>query len=230
MNASDVMTVRVVTIAPDATVQQAAKLMLEREVSALPVVDKAGKLVGIISEGDLVRRAETGTERKASWWLTFISSADQLAYEFVKSHGTKVADVMTRDVITARPDTPLNEIAGLLEDNRIKRVPVIEEGLLIGVVSRANLLQALASAKPRLDPALQPTDSELRDTIIDRLEAQTWSHPALLNPIVTDRVVDLWGMVLSPTERNAVRVLVEETPGVRGVNDHLAVRQVASGM
>jgi CBS domain-containing protein len=229
MNANDVMTVRVVTIAPDATVQEAAKLMLERGVSALPVVDKSGKLVGIISEGDLMRRAETGTERKASWWLDFISGTDRLAYDFVKAHSTKVADVMTSGVVVAKPDTPLNEVAKLLEDNRIKRVPVVEEGMLIGVVSRANLLQALASARPRSAPAEQ-TDSELRDVIIDRLAAQRWSHPALVNPIVTDRVVDLWGMVLSPTEQKAVRVLVEETPGVRGVNDHLAVRQIASGL
>lgn len=229
MNASDVMTVRVVTIAPDATVQQAAKLMLEREVSALPVVDSSNRLIGIISEGDLVRRAETGTERQASWWLSFISGADQLAHNFVKAHGTKVSDVMTKEVIVAKPDTPLSEVAGLLEDHRIKRVPVVEEDLVIGVVSRANLLQALASAKPRAGAA-PASDSELRDTIIDKLTAQPWSHPSMLNPIVTGGVVDLWGMVLSPTERKAVRVLVEETPGVRGVNDHLAVRQIPSGI
>ncbi|MGE3987374.1 CBS domain-containing protein [Pseudorhodoplanes sp.] len=229
MNASDIMTVRVVTIAPDATVQQAAKLMLEREVSALPVVDGSNRLIGIISEGDLVRRAETGTERKPSWWLSFVSGADQLAHDFVKAHGTKVSDVMTTDVVVARPDSPLREVAGLLESHRIKRVPVVEEGLVIGVVSRANLLQALASARPRA-AAPQPSDSDLRDTIVDRLSAQPWSHPSIVNPIVTDGMVDLWGMVLSPTERNAVRVLVEETPGVRGVNDHLAVRRIPSGV
>jgi CBS domain-containing protein len=229
MNASDVMTVRVVTIEPDATVQTAAKLMLERGVSALPVVDKSSRLVGIISEGDLVRRAETGTERKASWWLTFVSGTDQLAHDFVKAHGTKVSDVMSREVVVVHPDTPLREVARLLEANRIKRVPVLEGDLLIGVVSRANLLQALASAKPQAG-GNQPSDSDLRDLIIDRLSAQSWSHPALVNPIVTDGVVDLWGMALSPTERNAVRVLVEETPGVRGVNDHLSVRQIPSGV
>lgn len=229
MNASDVMTVRVVTIEPDETVQAAAKLMLERGISALPVVDKSGRLIGIISEGDLVRRTETGTERKSSWWLNFVSGADQLAYDFVKAHGTKVSDVMTREVVAAKPDTPLRDVARLLESNRIKRVPVVEEDLVIGVVSRANLLQALASAKPR-QGATQPSDADLRDTIIDRLSAQPWSHPSLLNPIVTDGVVDLWGMVLTPTEHDAVRVLVEETPGVRGVNSHLAVRQIPSGI
>jgi CBS domain-containing protein len=229
MNASDVMTVRVVTIEPDATVQSAAKLMIERGVSALPVVDKSGNLVGIISEGDLLRRAETGTERKSSWWLTFVSGTDQLAHDFVKSHGTKVSDVMSKEVVVAKPDTPLREVARLLEANRIKRVPVVEGNLVIGVVSRANLLQALASAKPRTGPT-PPSDADLRDIIIDRLSAQSWSHPALVNPIVTDGTVDLWGMVLSPSERNAVRVLVEETPGVRGVNDHLSVRQISSGI
>jgi CBS domain-containing protein len=229
MNASDVMTVRVVTIEPDATVQAAAKLMLERGISALPVVNKAGALVGVISEGDMIRRVEAGTERKSSWWLTFVSGSDQLAYDFVKAHGTKVSDVMTKDVVVAKPDTPLAEVARLLEDNRIKRVPVVEGDLVVGVVSRANLLQALASAKPRGGP-VQPTDSQLRDTITERLSAQPWSHPAMVNPIVTDGVVDLWGMVLSQSERDAVRVLVEETPGVRGVNVHLAVRQISSGV
>ncbi len=229
MNASDVMTVRVVTIEPDATVQAAAKLMIERGVSALPVVDKSGRLVGIISEGDLIRRAETGTERKSSWWLTFVSGTEQLAYDFVKAHGTKVSDVMSKEVVVAKPDTPLRDIARLLEDNRIKRVPVVEGDLVVGIVSRANLLQALASAKPRAAET-KPSDSELRDTITERLTAQPWSHPALVNPIVTDGMVELWGMVLTPSERDAVRVLVEETPGVRGVNDHLAVRQIPSGI
>jgi hypothetical protein len=129
----------------------------------------------------------------------------------------------------AKPDTPLGEVARLLEDNRIKRVPVVEGDLVIGIVSRANLLQALASAKPS-EGAVRPTDSQLRDIITERLSAQPWSHPALVNPIVTDGVVDLWGMVLSPSERDAVRVLVEETPGVRSVNNHLAVRQIVSGV
>ncbi len=230
MNASDVMTVRVITIEPDATVQAAAKLMLERGISALPVVDKAGKLIGIISEGDLLRRTETGTERESSWWLNFLSGSDQLASDFVKAHGIKVSDVMTKEVVVAKPDTPLREIARLLESNRIKRVPVVEGDRVVGVVSRANLLQALASAKPRPSGGTQPSDAELRDAIIDRLSAQPWSHPSLLNPIVTDGVVDLWGLVLTPSEQNAVRVLVEETPGVRGVNSHLAIRQIPSGI
>jgi CBS domain-containing protein len=229
MNASDVMTVRVVTIEPDATVRAAAKLMLERGVSALPVVDKNGRLVGVISEGDLIRRTETGTQRESSWWLTFLSGADQLAYDFVKAHGTKVSDVMSKEVVVAKPDTPLRDVARLLESHRIKRVPVVEGDLVIGIVSRANLLQALASVKPAA-AAVKLSDAELRDIIIDRLAAQPWSHPSLLNPIVTDGVVDLWGMVLTPTEQNAVRVLVEETPGVRGVNSHLAVRQIPSGI
>ena len=229
MNASDVMTVRVITIEPDATVQAAAKLMLEHGVSALPVIDKADRLIGIISEGDLMRRAETGTERESSWWLNVVSGTDQLAYDFVKAHGTKVSDVMTKEVVVAKPDTPLRDVARLLENNRIKRVPVVEDDAVVGVVSRANLLQALASTKPRPGGA-QPSDSELRDTIINRLSAQAWSHPSLLNPIVTDGVVDLWGMVLTPSEQNAVRVLVEEIPGVRGVNSHLSVRQILSGI
>jgi CBS domain-containing protein len=226
MNASDVMTAGVITIEPDADVKTAAKTMLEKGISALPVVDKNGKLVGIISEGDLIRRTEAGTEAKASWWLRLLSDNETLASKFVKAHGMRVADVMSGDVVTATPDTSLAEIAGLLEKNRIKRVPIMKDGKPVGVVSRANLLQALASAKPAFEGAAKVSDNALRDGIMKRLWDQPWAHPGMINVIVTGGVVDLWGTVSSETERKALNILVSETPGVTGVNDHLSKQQL----
>jgi CBS domain-containing protein len=220
------MTAGVITIEPDADVKTAARTMLEKGISALPVIDKNGKLVGIISEGDLIRRTEAGTEAKASWWLRLLSDNETLASKFVKAHGMRVADVMSNEVITATPDTPLAEIARLLEKNRIKRVPIMKDGKPVGVVSRANLLQALASAKPALSDAVKVSDNTLRDNILNRLWDQPWAHPGMINVIVTDGVVDLWGTVTSDTERKALNILVSETPGVVAINDHLSAQQL----
>ena len=156
MKAADLMTTAVVTVAEDATAQEAAALMVRHRVSALPVLDASGKLVGIVSEGDLMRRAELGTERERSWWLEFLTSDKTLATDYLKAHGRKVSEVMTRKLITVPPDTPINEIALLLENHAIKRVPVLDQGKLVGIVARANLLQALAGLKleaPAPEPA-----------------------------------------------------------------------------
>ena len=160
MQARNVMVTPVVTVKPTATVQEVATQFLERNISGAPVVDDKGKLVGMVSEGDLLHRVEAGTERRRSWWLRALTEADTLAAEYVKSHGRKVADVMTRTVITAAPETPLHEIATLLEKNAIKRLPILENGQLVGIVSRANLLQAVASARQVLEAT--PSDKAIR--------------------------------------------------------------------
>src|SRR6516164_9799709 len=143
MKARDVMVSPVITVKPSSGVKEVAKIFLERRISAVPVVDDQGKLVGIVSEGDLLHRAETGTERRRSWWLRALTADAALATEYVKAHSRKITDVMTRDVITALPDVPLYEIATLLEKHSIKRVPIVKDGQLLGVVSRANLIQGL---------------------------------------------------------------------------------------
>src|SRR5689334_874550 len=148
MNAAHMMTAPVVTIGPEATVRDAVWMMLTHRISAIPVLDRHGRLAGIISEGDLLRRAETGTERRRSWWGMFGLGSAELAAEFVKSHGRKVADVMTRDVVTARENTPAHQIAQLMETHGIKRVPIVEDGQLLGIVSRADFLTALAGVQP----------------------------------------------------------------------------------
>jgi CBS domain-containing protein len=187
MRARDVMVSPVITVRPSSSVKEVATTLLERRVSAVPVVDDQGKLVGIISEGDLMHRAEAGTERQRSWWLLGWTGDETLAAEYVKAHARKVADVMTRNVITATPETPLHEIAALLERNSIKRVPIVKDGQLVGIVSRANLIQAVASTRKELEITL--SDTTIRDKLLAHLTSQEWAHTSLLNVTVSGGVV-----------------------------------------
>ena len=228
MNAADVMVTNVITVGLDACLQDVAHLLLTNRISAVPVVDNDGKVVGIVSEGDLMRRAEAGTGRRRSWWLSLLTGKEGLAAQYVKEHSRKVADVMTRDVITATPDTPLQDIANILEKNSIKRVPIIKDGKMVGLVSRANLLQALASLRKQIEGGT-PNDTKIRETVVQRLNAEPWLRSSLINVIVQDGTIELWGIVDSPTEKKAVRVAAEETPGVRAVNDNLIIRPAGSG-
>jgi CBS domain-containing protein len=214
----------VITVKSSSLVPDAAKLLLENRISALPVVDDKGNLIGIVSEGDLMHRHEAGTERRRSWWLRTLTSDDQLAVEYAHVHARKVADVMTKKVITASPDTPLHEIAGLLEKHSIKRVPIVDNGKLVGIVSRANLIQAVASARNKLETP--QSDTAIRDRLIAHLGAQSWAHTSLLNVTVNDGVVDLWGITRSEAERTAIRIAAESTPGVTSVNDNLVTQRV----
>ena len=223
MQAADVMTTNVVTAAPDATVQDAAALMLSHRVSALPVVDGKGKLVGIVSEGDLMRRSELGTERDRSWWLELVTSNKTLAADYIKAHGRKVSELMTRKVITAKPDTPINEIALLLERHAIKRVPILDRGKLVGIVSRANLVQGLAGLKFKPPADRAGKDALIREEVLARLLQAPW-RPWLLNVTIHDGVADLWGISNSAAEKSAAGVAVENTPGVAAVNNHIIVR------
>ncbi len=228
MKARDVMVSPIITVKPYSSVKEVAKTFLERKISAVPVVDDLGKLVGIVSEGDLMHRSEAGTERQRPWWLLALIGNEMLAAEYVKAHARKVADVMMRNVVTATPDTPLHEIAALLERNSIKRVPIVKDDQLVGIVTRANLIQAVASTRKELDIPL--SDTTIRNKLLAHLKAQSWAHTALLNVTVTDGVVDLWGMTNSETEKKAIRVAAESTPGVRAVNDNLVMRPIVSGL
>jgi CBS domain-containing protein len=222
MQARDLMVSPVVTVQPSASVKEVAKLLLEQGISAVPVVDDQGKLVGVVSEGDLLHRPEIGSERRRSWWLLGLTDEETLAAEYVKAHARKVADVMTRKVITAAPDASLHELATLMEANAIKRVPIVDDGRLVGIVSRANLVRALASAQPALE--IELSDANIQGQLLAHLQNQAWARPWLLNIMVKNGVVDLWGVVRSDAERRAVRIAAESMDSVRAVNDNLVIR------
>jgi CBS domain-containing protein len=219
MRARDVMVFPVLTVSPHATVKDVAGFFIKHGISGAPVVGEDGSLLGIISEGDLIYRAEIGTERSHPYWFLQHAGTEILAAEYAKARALTVADVMTRDVITATPDTELNEIAALLESNRIKRIPIVDVGQMVGIVSRANLIQAVASAPPSAEPT--QSDAAVRAKLLKHLNEQHWAHTSNLNIIVHDGVAELWGTVCSDAERRAVRVAAETTPGIRAVKEHL---------
>ena len=222
MRAKDVMTSPVVTAGPQTTVPEIAKLLIERRISALPVVDQGERVIGIVSEGDLMRRVENTDERHRSWWLRLFSDPVTDAADFVKTHGRRAADVMTREVVTVGEDTPLHEIAALLEERRIKRVPVVRDGRVVGIVSRANLLHGLA-ARPADTPVPSADDEVIRSRILTTLREEVGGMTHFVNVVVNDGVVDLWGATDSSEVAQAVRVAAENTPGAREVRHHVTV-------
>lgn len=223
MQAADIMTTNLVTVAEDATAGDAAQLMIQHRISALPVVDSSGRLTGIVSEGDLMRRADLGTELARSWWLELLTSNRRLAAEYVKSHAHKVRDLMTREIITASPGTPISEVARLLEQHGIKRVPITDGDNLVGIVSRANIIQGIASLKLEASPTPSPKDSVIREAILEAVKQAPW-QPWLWNVTVSKGVADLWGITETSAEKKAIGVAAENTPGVVAVNNNVIVR------
>lgn len=223
MKAKDIMTQNVATVAPDVSVEEIAKLMLDRNISAVPVVDGHGHLIGIVSEGDLMRRAELGTERQRSWWLQLLVGSDYKAHEFVKLHGRKARDVMTREVTTVHEDAPIQEIVTLLEEHRIKRVPVVRGRRPVGIVSRANVLRAFASREASAPAELPARDRDIKHRLEAALANEPWWHEHTCSILVAGGVVHLWGTTESADEREAIRVVAENTSGVSGVKNHINV-------
>ncbi|MEX2035066.1 MAG: CBS domain-containing protein [Xanthobacteraceae bacterium] len=228
MKAAEIMVTNVITVTPNHSVHEVAEILLERRISGVPVLNAAGELVGIVSEGDLMRRADAGTGHRRSWWLRLLMGREGLAQEFVKEHARKVADIMTHDVITASPETPVSDLAELLERNAIKRVPIVDGRKVVGIVSRANLLQALAALRKQISVERPVGDAALRDLVLARFNAEPWMRTSLINVTAHDGTVDLWGVVDTETEKKAIRVAAEVTPGVRSVNDSIIVRPVVT--
>jgi CBS domain-containing protein len=218
MNAADIMTHPVVTVTPETTITEAAQLMLQHRISGLPVVD-GGAVVGIITEGDLLRRAETGTAVRRAHWLELLLGPERLAQDFIRAHARKVGEIMTPNIVSAAPHSALADVVGLMEKHHIKRMPVIDEGRLVGIISRANLVHALveALAKPAPPPG---SDDDIRRHILDRIAAEPWGPRFAVSVTVKDGVVDLSGTFTHDHERAALKVLVENTPGVKAIRDH----------
>jgi CBS-domain-containing membrane protein len=191
--------------------------MLQYAISGLPVVDAADRVVGIITEGDLLRRTETGTERRhRPRWLEFLLGPGRLAEEYVHSHSRKVEEVMTRQVVTVAEETPVGEIARLMEQHRIKRVPVIRDNSVVGIVSRANLLRGLARLTDEA-PAATANDLAIREQILAELDARAWGRRAPIDIVVRNGIVQLWGPVSDERVAQALRVAAENVAGVKGV-------------
>jgi CBS domain-containing protein len=220
MKVRDVMTSPVVSIDPESSVLEAVRIMLQRHISGLPVIDKRGRLSGMITEGDFLRRAETGTQRRRPRWLEFLLGPGRLAEEYTRSHGRKVHEIMTTNAVTVTEEVPLDEVVRLMEKRRIKRLPVVRGNEVIGIVSRANLVHALAGLARDANPT-SSSDQAIRDRIVAELAGQSWAPASLINVIVRDGVVELWGSITDERERQAIIVAAENVPGVKAVEDHV---------
>ncbi|MGH7112975.1 MAG: CBS domain-containing protein [Stellaceae bacterium] len=226
MRAMDVMTTPVITVDPETTVRDLAKLLSERSISGVPVCEGGDRLVGIVSEGDLLHRVETGTERRLqkrrSWWLDSLAAEEAAARDYVKAHGQRVRDIMSREVISVADTTDLAEVAMLLETRLIKRVPVVRDGKLVGIISRANLVRALATTSSAPAIVADADDRTIRERLLQTLRGQRWANVWAADIMVRDKVVHIW---LSddqpPAERDALRVAAENIPGVRRVEEHV---------
>ena len=219
MRARDVMTTDVLTVTPETSIADAAKLMLDNHISGVPVVDEFGQLEEILTEGDLMRRAELETGKRP-WWLALASSPEKRAAAYVKAHGLKAKDVMTKNVVTIDEHETLDRIAMVFEEQGIKRAPIVREGKIIGIVSRANLLQGLAAGKVG---DTGPSDRQIKSAILATAHEEAGVRAPLVDITVANGVVHLWGNVASESERDAIRVVAENTEGVREVQNHLRV-------
>ena len=223
MRARDVMTSRVKTISPDADVKAVAKLLATGRISAVPVVDRKGHVLGMVSEGDLLRRPETGTTKRRSWWLQLLADPRDLARDYAKSRAVRARDVMSSPVISVAPATDLADVADLLESRGIKRVPVMQNGKLVGIVSRRDIVRALARrAKP--GRGRKRSDAQISEAIHREIKAAQFVNDVLINVSVNKGVVELSGLVSDQAQRDALRVLVEATPGVVATRDRVAIR------
>jgi CBS domain-containing protein len=227
MKAKDVMTAGVVTVTEDASITEAIRLMLQRKISGLPVVDSTGALIGMVTEGDFLRRSELGTARPTARWIEFLLGPGKLAENYVHAAGRKVRDVMTHEGHAVEEETTLDEVVTIMERQKIKRVPVLRGRKLVGIVTRANLLHALAG-KQDVHSGVS-SDITIRTKLMAQLQKQRWAPLVAVDVAVTDGVVRFSGTILDDRQRQALRVAAENIPGVKKVEDHLIWIEPMSG-
>lgn len=224
MKAQDIMTRDVVTVSADKKVHEIAKLMIEKHVSGIPVVDDKGQIIGMVSQSDLLHRAEVGTERKRKWWFRVFADSNEIARDFVKAHGHAAHDVMARYVVSVREDTELRDVADILDKHKIKRVPVVSEGRLVGIITRGDLVRALSLAQiTKAVSTKKVENATLHKALQDRIQKQPWINKTYVNITVNDGAVEMWGFVDSNEQHRALRLLVDETEGVSKVEDKVKV-------
>jgi CBS domain-containing protein len=228
MQVKDIMTRNVISVGADQSVLTAARLMLQHRISGLPVVDKEGQLIGIVTEGDFLRRGELGTQRRRPKWLEFIIGPGRLADEYVHASGRKIDEIMTTDPVTVTEDDSLEKVVEVMERRHVKRLPVTKGGRMVGIVSRANLMHALASFARDTQTGSQSNDLQIRDNILAVLDKQPWAPH--VNVVVKNGIAELWGVITDDRERKGVVVAVENVAGVEHVHDHLVWVEPTSGM
>jgi CBS domain-containing protein len=223
LKVSDIMRTPVVSVAPDTRVIDAVRLLLETNRRGLPVIDKAGELVGIISEGDFHHRAELGTDRPDRPWFNAFFGPGESASKFAHTHGLRVEEVMTKTVICVDADTDLSEAATLMDSHHVAQLPVICGTAVVGMITKTELLAAVEADIRQSEPGA-PQNPPSRDDILAAIRKQSWATGALVDVIVTDRVVEMWGVIVDPNQRNALKALIENIPGIVKVIDHLKLR------
>ncbi len=226
MKARDVMTTDLIVARPEATVYEIARLLTERRISGVPVVNTEGDVLGIVSESDLLHRAELATEEKHKWWLKIFAHPDQLARSYAKSHGLRAVDVMSRPVVSVDAEQELADVAQVLDRSKIKRVPVLKDGALVGVITRADLVRALSSAPRRISVG-KIDDGTLQTRINAEIRKQVWLPASMLNVLVENGTVELWGFIESQDQKSALKILVEGIEGVKTIEDHVRVGRYA---
>ncbi|GES40751.1 histidine kinase [Rhizobium dioscoreae] len=215
----EIMNAPAITVSPKTSVVDAATIMLDRHISGLPVVDAGGNIVGIVSEGDFLRRSELQTERKRPWLLEFLTSPGKLADEYVLSHGRSIEEVMTSEVVTIAPNASLSVAVDLMEKHGVKRLPVVVQGKVIGMACRSDLLRALANMLPKEKG--QASDDQIAEAVIAELSHQDWSQNGFIKVSVHNGVVELSGTIFDERERLAAKVAAENVPGVKSVTDQI---------
>ncbi len=228
MQAADVMTAPVISVTPATRTRDAIELMLTHHLSGLPVLDEDGRIVGIVSEGDFIRRSELGTEKHRSRFIAFILGPGRSAHDYTKSHARYIRGVMTEEVIAVTEDTHVEEIVSLMEKHAIKRVPVMRGDAVVGMVSRADLLRALVGASRKREEATD--DAAIKERILAELAHEEWAPSSCIGVEVRDGTVDITGTIFDARQRLALKVAVENTPGVKAVHDKLVWIDPTSGL
>jgi CBS domain-containing protein len=232
MNAADIMTKPVITVTPETKIAEAARLMLQHRISGLPVVDDSGRVVGIVTEGDLLRRSEIGTERQRPRWVELLIGPGRLARDYIDANARTAGEVMSDRIASVTPEEALPDVVRLMERRHVKRVPVIDDGRLVGIVSRANLVRALVHTMTRMasaDAAGAHSDSDIRDRILAEIAKEPWGPRFSVDVTVDNGVAELHGSITDERERTAIQVAAENVPGVKAVRDRLIWVEPLSG-
>lgn len=230
MRAKDIMSTGLASVRSDATIETAIETMLARRVSGLPVVDEQNRLVGLVTEGDFLRRGEISTDRQRPRWLRFLLGPGVMSSEYARANGRKVSEVMSEGVITTSEDADLSTLVDLMTSNGIKRIPIVRDGVPIGIVSRADLLAALSKSMPPRGPQPARDDADIRADILAEFDRTRCVPVAAIDVLVRDGIVELRGSISDERQRAAARVAVENTPGVKAIRDHMLWIEPLSGL